>query len=82
MPPRLVREPSQLSSTLFLAGSERLDSRSKVGRRAKTTTTTKSRKYPSKWNAASAQQDPVATVRIVDRFVILRTANSGLEASN
>ncbi|KAK9110489.1 hypothetical protein Sjap_018549 [Stephania japonica] len=31
------------------------------------------RKYPSKWVAASQQQDPVNTVRIVDHFVIERT---------
>ncbi|XP_021912266.1 uncharacterized protein LOC110826004 [Carica papaya] len=31
------------------------------------------RKFPSKWSAAAAQQDPVNTVKIVDRFVISRT---------
>ncbi|OVA15778.1 Phosphoesterase domain [Macleaya cordata] len=31
------------------------------------------RKHPSKWTAATAQQDPVNTVRIVDHFVIERT---------
>ncbi|KAF6163941.1 hypothetical protein GIB67_011265 [Kingdonia uniflora] len=41
------------------------------------------RKYPSKWSAATVQQDPVATVKIVDHFVIpFTTANSGSEASN
>ncbi|KAK4745689.1 hypothetical protein SAY87_012001 [Trapa incisa] len=37
------------------------------------------REYPSKWSAASPLQDPVNTVKIVDRFVIHRTdrPNSG-----
>ncbi|KAK2992303.1 hypothetical protein RJ640_020296 [Escallonia rubra] len=33
------------------------------------------REYPSKWRAASYQQDPVNTVRIVDHFVIQQTQN-------
>ncbi|GAB4856600.1 hypothetical protein Ancab_014516 [Ancistrocladus abbreviatus] len=35
------------------------------------------RKYPSKWRAAVAHQDPLATVRIVDHFVIQRTESNG-----
>ncbi|KAF5190616.1 Calcineurin-like metallo-phosphoesterase superfamily protein [Thalictrum thalictroides] len=31
------------------------------------------RKHPSKWTASVAQQDPLATVRIVDQFVIQHT---------
>ncbi|XAR61855.1 hypothetical protein NMG60_11016389 [Bertholletia excelsa] len=34
------------------------------------------RKYPSKWSAVSSYQDPLATVRIVDHFVIERTPKS------
>lgn len=40
------------------------------------------RKYPSKWRAASSQQDPVSTVRIVDRFVIQQTPDSETQSSN
>lgn len=32
-----------------------------------------SRKYPSKWSAATANQDPLSTVRIVDQFIIHKT---------
>ncbi|XP_042508858.1 uncharacterized protein LOC122084572 [Macadamia integrifolia] len=41
------------------------------------------RKFPSKWSAAAGQQDPLATVRIVDHFVIQRTdpQNPNSEAS-
>lgn len=31
------------------------------------------RKFPSKWSAAAAQQDPLNTVKIVDHFVIRQT---------
>lgn len=31
------------------------------------------RRHPSKWRAATANQDPVHTVKIVDHFVIERT---------
>lgn len=31
------------------------------------------RRFPSKWRAATAHQDPIHTVKIVDRFVIGRT---------
>lgn len=31
------------------------------------------RKFPSKWRAISSKQDPINTVRIVDRFDIPRT---------
>lgn len=31
------------------------------------------RRFPSKWRAAIAHQDPVRTVKIVDHFVIGRT---------
>ncbi|CAN6860049.1 unnamed protein product [Brassica oleracea] len=37
------------------------------------------RKFPSKWCASSAQQDPVATVKVVDRFVIYRSQNQNGE---
>ncbi|KAL9259935.1 hypothetical protein AKJ16_DCAP02612 [Drosera capensis] len=37
------------------------------------------RKYPSKWRAAIAPQDPVATVKIIDQFVIRRTDNTDLQ---
>lgn len=33
------------------------------------------RRFPSKWRAVTAHQDPVHTVRIVDHFVIHRTEN-------
>lgn len=31
------------------------------------------RRFPSKWRAATPQQDPVQTVKIIDQFVIRRT---------
>ncbi|GAB2259268.1 hypothetical protein Droror1_Dr00027408 [Drosera rotundifolia] len=31
------------------------------------------RKHPSKWRATAVHQDPLATIRIVDEFVIKRT---------
>lgn len=31
------------------------------------------RKFPSKWSAATAHQDPIQTVKIVDHFVIPQT---------
>ncbi|KAM7514200.1 hypothetical protein LguiA_003783 [Lonicera macranthoides] len=34
------------------------------------------RKHPSKWRAASSHQDPVSTVRMVDRFVIQHSEKS------
>ncbi|GAB2281461.1 hypothetical protein Dimus_016049 [Dionaea muscipula] len=37
------------------------------------------RKYPSKWRAAVANQDPLATVKLVDQFVIKRTENAQLQ---
>ena len=37
------------------------------------------RKFPSKWSAATPQQDPLATVRIVDHFVIQQTGKPDLE---
>ena len=40
------------------------------------------RHFLSKWRAASSKQDPLNTVKIVDRFVIRRTENSNIEASN
>lgn len=40
------------------------------------------RKFPSKWSAAVPQQDPLATVRIVDHFVIPQTEKSDLETKN
>ncbi|KAJ9674490.1 hypothetical protein PVL29_023817 [Vitis rotundifolia] len=40
------------------------------------------RKFPSKWSAATPQQDPLATVRIVDHFVIQRTEKPDLETEN
>ncbi|GMH04052.1 hypothetical protein Nepgr_005891 [Nepenthes gracilis] len=39
------------------------------------------REYPSKWSAAIAQQDPLTTVRVVDRFVIRRTENTDLQSN-
>ncbi|KAL8166043.1 hypothetical protein V2J09_007542 [Rumex salicifolius] len=36
------------------------------------------RKHPSNWSAALAHQDPLATVRIVDQFVINRTVSNDL----
>lgn len=40
------------------------------------------RKYPSKWSAASPQQDPIHTVKIVDHFVIKQTDEFDTGASN
>ncbi|EEF52451.1 uncharacterized protein LOC8260863 isoform X2 [Ricinus communis] len=40
------------------------------------------RRYPSKWRAATSQQDPLNTVKIVDSFVIRRTENPNTGASN
>lgn len=40
------------------------------------------RKFPSKWSAATAQQDPLHTVKIVDQFVIHRTDKSDIGTSN
>jgi hypothetical protein len=40
------------------------------------------RKFPSKWSAATAQQDPIHTVKIVDQFVIHRTDKSDIGTSN
>lgn len=40
------------------------------------------RKFPSKWSAATPQQDPLATVRIVDHFVIQQTGKPDLETRN
>ncbi|KAG9450957.1 hypothetical protein H6P81_010922 [Aristolochia fimbriata] len=34
------------------------------------------RKFPSKWSAATSQQDPVNTVRVVDHFVINASATN------
>ncbi|GFS46556.1 calcineurin-like metallo-phosphoesterase superfamily protein [Actinidia rufa] len=34
------------------------------------------KKFPSKWCAVSSQQDPLSTVRIVDRFVIRQTGKT------
>ncbi|XP_021612317.1 uncharacterized protein LOC110614932 isoform X2 [Manihot esculenta] len=40
------------------------------------------RLFPSKWRAATSQQDPLNTVKIVDHFVIRQTENSDIGASN
>lgn len=41
------------------------------------------RRFPSKWRAATAYQDPVHTVKIVDRFVIGRTdKNDNVTSTN
>lgn len=40
------------------------------------------RKFPSKWRAASSQQDPVSTVRVVDHFVIEQTGKFDVQSSN
>ncbi|GAA0165384.1 hypothetical protein Leryth_012930 [Lithospermum erythrorhizon] len=40
------------------------------------------RKFPSKWRAASTQQDPTATVRIIDQFVIKQTRSLNSEETN
>ncbi|XP_057974243.1 uncharacterized protein LOC131162100 isoform X2 [Malania oleifera] len=40
------------------------------------------RKYPSKWSAATPQQDPLTTVRIVDHFVIQQTNKPDHGSSN
>ncbi len=40
------------------------------------------RNFPSKWSAATAQQDPLHTVKIVDQFVIHRTDKSDIGTSN
>ncbi|XP_016468419.2 uncharacterized protein LOC107790962 [Nicotiana tabacum] len=40
------------------------------------------RKFPSKWRAASLNQDPVTTVRIIDQFVIERTEKHDSELTN
>nr|GLL48269.1 uncharacterized protein LOC109170131 isoform X1 [Ipomoea trifida] len=40
------------------------------------------RKFPSKWRAASLKQDPVNTVRVVDHFVIEQTGKSDSETVN
>ncbi|XP_058089774.1 uncharacterized protein LOC131236542 [Magnolia sinica] len=41
------------------------------------------RRFPSKWSAAAAYQDPLSTVRIVDHFVIHKDpANLGTDPSN
>ncbi|KAF2563700.1 hypothetical protein F2Q70_00017153 [Brassica cretica] len=37
------------------------------------------REFPSKWCASSAQQDPVATVKVVDYFLIHRSQNQNGE---
>ncbi|WCJ35383.1 Calcineurin-like metallo-phosphoesterase superfamily protein [Euphorbia peplus] len=39
------------------------------------------RKYPSKWRAATSQQDPLNTVKIVDHFVIRQTENADTNGS-
>ncbi|KAF8410026.1 hypothetical protein HHK36_002546 [Tetracentron sinense] len=39
------------------------------------------REFPSKWSAAAAQQDPLATVKIVDHFVIQQTTKPELVTS-
>lgn len=40
------------------------------------------RDQPSKWSAASAQQDPLSTVKIVDHFVIHQTDKPSSVATN
>ncbi|KZV52544.1 Calcineurin-like metallo-phosphoesterase superfamily protein isoform 1 [Dorcoceras hygrometricum] len=40
------------------------------------------RKHPSKWRSVSSQQDPVNTVRMVDRFVIERTVKLEVDPVN
>lgn len=40
------------------------------------------RKFPSKWSAASPQQDPLNTVKIIDHFVIQQTRKPDFGASN
>ncbi|XP_024040761.1 uncharacterized protein LOC18042391 isoform X2 [Citrus clementina] len=40
------------------------------------------RRFPSKWRAASAHQDPLNTVKIIDHFVIQQTDKPDLGASN
>ncbi|KAK4276652.1 hypothetical protein QN277_014778 [Acacia crassicarpa] len=40
------------------------------------------RRFPSKWRAAAAHQDPIHTVRIVDHFVIERTVNNDVTSPN
>ncbi|KAF7829742.1 uncharacterized protein G2W53_012075 [Senna tora] len=41
------------------------------------------RRFPSKWRAATAYQDPIHTVKIVDRFVIGRTdKNDNVTSAN
>ncbi|KAI9201700.1 hypothetical protein LWI28_027717 [Acer negundo] len=40
------------------------------------------RKFPSKWSAAIAQQDPLNTVRIIDHFVIQQTEKTDSVACN
>lgn len=40
------------------------------------------RSFPSKWMAATALQDPIHTVRIVDRFVIERTVKNDETSPN
>ncbi|KAK9270823.1 hypothetical protein L1049_026409 [Liquidambar formosana] len=39
------------------------------------------RKFPSKWSAATAHQDPVSTVKVVDHFVIQQTDRPDIGAS-
>ncbi|XP_006342611.1 uncharacterized protein [Solanum tuberosum] len=39
-------------------------------------------KFPSKWRASSPNQDPVDTVRIIDQFVIEKTAKHDSELAN
>ncbi|KAM3337925.1 hypothetical protein P3S68_032250 [Capsicum galapagoense] len=39
-------------------------------------------KFPSKWRAASLNQDPVNTVRIIDQFVIEKTEKHDSELAN
>ncbi|PSS19760.1 Palmitoyltransferase [Actinidia chinensis var. chinensis] len=39
------------------------------------------KKFPSKWCAVSSQQDPLSTVRIVDRFVIRQTGKPNVGAN-
>ncbi|XP_028757656.1 uncharacterized protein LOC114716766 [Neltuma alba] len=40
------------------------------------------RRFPSKWRAAIAHQDPIHTVKIVDRFVIERTDKTDATSAN
>ncbi|MBA0661215.1 hypothetical protein Goklo_005534 [Gossypium klotzschianum] len=39
-------------------------------------------KHPSKWSASVSHQDPLNTVRIVDRFIIKQTDNQDFASSN